>query len=97
MGGSVGDVFQDAVEIGLGVGTLGVYTSYKAGQDAKSAAEDAAKKQEALANKQQALIDQEKAKQDKVANERKQRLAKNELLSGSETGITDATKGSLLA
>jgi len=49
-----------------------------------------------LATKQQALIDAENAKQEEIDKERRLRLKNNELLSGSETGITDKTKGSLL-
>ena len=55
------------------------------------------KKQKAIEAKQQALIDKEQKALDLAADERKTRLAKRDLLFGSETGITGNQKGSLLS
>lgn len=62
---------------------------------AATAAEKAAKEKAALIAEQQSLIDIETAKQKKVADERAARLKQNQLLSGSETGIS-GSKLSLL-
>ena len=79
-----------------------VYAGEKQSKAAKAAAQkqefataQSVKKEEAAIAKQEALIAKKKAETDKVANERKERLAHNELLTGSETGVNG--QGSLLA
>jgi len=74
--GKLGDVQYQADILGMGARP----------KAAAEAAETAAKAQQAEINKQNALIEEEKAKQEKVLDERRTRMSKNQLLSGSETG-----------
>ena len=95
-----------AMWVGAGVAAAGtaysVYSGQKQSKQAKAAAQKqeyatavATQKEEAAIKKQEALIAKKKAETDKVGNERKERLAHNELLTGSETGVNG--QGSLLA
>ena len=88
---------------GVALGTMAVaavagagYSIYE-GEQQKKKAKEAASKQEAIAAKQQKMIDDENAKQKRIADERRARMKDNELLTGTETGITDSQKGSLLS
>jgi len=87
------------VELLVGAALLGgASTAYQAveARGARKDAKKAAEKQQALVAKQEAKIEAEKQKQ---ANEQEQRRARSmskELLSGSETGITDETNAQLL-
>jgi len=54
-------------------------------------AEKATAKQEAKIKKQEAKIEAERKKQQAVIDERAGRMAKNQLLSGAETGTTGST------
>jgi len=63
---------------------------------AKRRAEEEAMKQAGLLEKQEAKIEAERKKQAKVTQERRQRLATRELLTGGETGLTGQTQATLL-
>jgi len=73
-------------------GVASAVSSISAAKDAKK---DAAK-QAALIKKQEDKIAAEKEKQDKATQERRTRMASNVLLSGTETGLTGDTTGTLL-
>jgi len=63
---------------------------------AKRRAEEEAMKQAGLLEKQEAKIEVERKKQAKVTQERRQRLAGRELLTGGETGLAGQTQATLL-
>jgi len=73
-----------ALQAKLDVGGYGAKTEIAARE-----AEKAGKKQEALVKKQEAKIEAERKKQQAVIDERATRMAKNQLLSGKETGTGD--------
>jgi len=73
-------------------GVAGAVSTISASRQAKK---DAAK-QAALIKKQEEKIALEKEKQDKAAQERRQRLASRELLTGGETGLAGETQATLL-
>jgi len=73
-------------------GVASTISSISAAKDAKK---DAAK-QAALIKKQEDKIAAEKEKQDKATQERRTRMSSNVLLSGTETGLTGDTTGTLL-
>lgn len=81
---------------GLVVAAAGAGSAYSQGEASRKGALQAKKKQEALVAKQDKLIAEEQAKQDKVALERSERLKKNQLLTGAETGIASGATNSLL-
>lgn len=70
----------------------GAYTAREARKDAKKEAA----KQQALIAEQERKIQAEKEKQLKEQQARRQRAGTQELLTGTETGITGAPAGSLL-
>ena len=82
----------------LGTLIAGAGTAYtiKEGIEAKRKAEQEELKKAGLLKKQEEKIEAERKKQTKVAQERKQRLATRELLTGGETGLTGQTKPTLL-
>ena len=73
-------------------GGVSAYQAYDASKDAKK--EEA--KQQALIKEQEAKIAAEKEKQDKEIKARRERAMSNELLTGTETGITGTPQGTLL-
>lgn len=81
---------------GLASAGAAVYGVSEARSARKEAKKEAAK-QQALIAKQEAKIAAEKEKQLKEQRARKQRAMTTDLLSGSETGITDQPTGTLLA
>jgi len=84
------------LEILVGAALLGAGASAVQAYDARKDAKKSAKKQQALVAKQEAKIQAEKDKQLKEQEQRRQRAATSELLTGTETGITDKPKGTLL-
>lgn len=84
--------FQGTLDVG-GYGAKGTLAE----REAKANITSQEKKQKAIEAKQQALIDKEQKALDLAADERKTRMAKRDLLFGSETGITGNQKGSLLS
>ena len=82
----------------LGTLIAGAGTAYtvKEGIEAKRKAEQQAMEQAGLIKKQEEKIEAERKKQTKVAQERRQRLATRELLTGGETGLTGTTQATLL-
>lgn len=90
------DVHYDPVTATIiGLSAAGA-SAYQARESRKEAKKEAAK-QQALIAKQEAKIAAEKEKQLKEQRARKQRAMTTDLLSGSETGITDQPTGTLLA
>lgn len=79
------------VQSGADIGNIGANPA-----QAAVAAEDAAKEQERLIAEQQALVDAEAAKQKKITEERTIRMKQNQLLSGSETGLSSSGRTTLL-
>lgn len=85
----------------MAVGALaGAGASVYQAKEAKKAQKEAkreAVKQQALVAKQEAKIEAEKRKQAKEQQDRRARAMTKDLLTGSETGITDQPTGTLLA
>ena len=84
------------IELLIGAALIGTGASAVQAYDARKDAKKSAKKQEALIAKQEAKIQAEKDKQLKEQQQRRERGMANELLTGTETGITDTPKGTLL-
>jgi len=82
--------------LALGASAAATVYSVTEGIKAKREAEKEAMKQAGLLEKQEAKIEAERKKQTKVAQERRQRLATRELLTGGETGLTGQTQATLL-
>ncbi len=84
------------VEVLIGAALLGAGTSAYQAYDAKKDAKKEASKQQALVAEQEAKIQAEKDKQLKEQQARRERGMANELLTGTETGITGTPQGTLL-
>jgi len=74
------------------VGGAAAVSTYQAGKEAKKES----KRQQALIAKQEAKIEEDKKRQERVTQERRQRLSTRELLTGGETGLTGQTQATLL-
>ncbi len=88
--------YSAVTSIMLGAAALAGGVSAYSAYDAKKDAEKEASKQQALIAEQEAKIQAEKDKQDKEMKARRERGMSNELLTGTETGITGTPQGTLL-
>ena len=84
------------LEVALIAGALGAGVSAVSAYDAKKDAKKEAAKQQALVAEQEAKIQAEKDKQLKEQQQRRERSMSQELLTGTETGITGTPQGTLL-
>ena len=104
--GNVKDVAKKAVDVQMKLYTGGQYGADEAkgvyqdvtGKTAADEAKRATQQQQALIAEQDAKIQAEQDKLDKVADERRERLKKRQLLSGGERGVkATATSSGLLS
>ncbi len=84
------------IEVLVGAALLGAGASAYQAYDAKKDAKKEASKQQALVAEQEAKIQAEKDKQLKEQQQRRERSMSQELLTGTETGITGTPQGTLL-